>query len=508
MASRSGILNSVVIVIALSLLAKIVGYLEKIVLAYYFGIGPEVDAYFLVFGIVFSIFVVMRELIEPGYLVTFISSLGQGNPIAAWKLFNTIGTLLFLVLVLFLIIGLSFPGAFIELFAPGFEGKRKFLAIKIFKLAVPGILFSFTVCAYIYYPQWNKTIFFVPALGDLALKLGIVLTILLLYSEAGTNVLGWAILTGAISRLTVHLFSLWNKIKVKWIEFKLPQLQQVKDLTLPLIIGVIFSQLSVLVDNAFASNMTTGSLSSLSYAKKIIDLPIIVVPYALGIVVFPFFSELASRGQKGLLFKLFSGTMTWIIMAFIPLAVLTSILASPIINVLLERGAFDATSTAMTSLPLSIFAVGLPAFAVETILVLLYFSMKDTKTPVYTGILFVCINILLTWAFIQYIDYLGIAWATVISKTMKTLVLLYLLKNKFEFDRRPTIRFLAKVFFAGCSMAIVVFIGDYLFFESIPISKIKTIAYLSVISVTGLTTFFLFGYFLGLQPRLDQLKVQ
>ena len=74
----------------------------------------------------------------------------------------------------------------------------------------------------------------------------------------------------------------------------------------------------------------------------------------------------------------------------------------------------------------------MPAFAIETVLVIAYFSLSDTKTPIFTGIICVIINITITWILLQYAGYLGIAWGLVASKSLKVIVLLYLLRNKFK----------------------------------------------------------------------------
>jgi putative peptidoglycan lipid II flippase len=74
----------------------------------------------------------------------------------------------------------------------------------------------------------------------------------------------------------------------------------------------------------------------------------------------------------------------------------------------------------------------MPAFAIETVLVIFYFSVADTRTPVFTGIGCAIFNIALTWILVRLTGHTGIAWGLAVSKTLKVIILLHLLKYKFN----------------------------------------------------------------------------
>jgi putative peptidoglycan lipid II flippase len=112
------------------------------------------------------------------------------------------------------------------------------------------------------------------------------------------------------------------------------------------------------------------------------------------------------------------------------MAIFLFFFSEEIIQLVFQRGAFNSDSTFLTAKPLAIYSLGMLAFAIETVLVVAYFAVSDTKTPVFIGIICVIINILITWFLIHYISYSGIAWGLVISKTIKVIILLYLFDNK------------------------------------------------------------------------------
>lgn len=196
----------------------------------------------------------------------------------------------------------------------------------------------------------------------------------------------------------------------------------------PLLIGNVFSQLSTVVDNIFASFLNEGSISALSYSKKIIDLPVILFPYTVSIVIFPFFTELSIEKSNIRLFRLLRDSLRIIVIFFVPLMIIIGLFPGNIISLIFERGAFNAESTRITSIALSIYNLGIVAFALETILVIFWFARGRIKTPVILGIICVTLNILITFLLIKPLGYVAIALSLVISKWLKVLVLMYITK--------------------------------------------------------------------------------
>ena len=71
------IVQATTVVTAIALIVKGLGFVEKILLAYFFGTGIEVDAYLVAYTIPFSAYIVLREVIEPSFLPTFCTHAGR-----------------------------------------------------------------------------------------------------------------------------------------------------------------------------------------------------------------------------------------------------------------------------------------------------------------------------------------------------------------------------------------------------------------------------------------------
>ena len=97
---------------------------------------------------------------------------------------------------------------------------------------------------------------------------------------------------------------------------------------------------------------------------------------------------LAQRAGDPALFRQTLGTGVRLISFLIlPATVGLAVLARPIIAVLFQHGAFGAEDTALTALALLLYLPGLPAAAIDQMLIFSFYARKDTVTPVLVGVM-------------------------------------------------------------------------------------------------------------------------
>jgi putative peptidoglycan lipid II flippase len=317
----------------------------------------------------------------------------------------------------------------------------------------------------------------------------IILCIVFFYKELGIISATIGILIGSTGRLLLHLTKIYKKINFNGIKIEREHKIRIWHLTWPLLIGVSFSQFASLVDNIFASYLQEGAIASLSYAKKVVELPVIIFPYVLSIVVFPYFSQFAIEKQKARLNNLLANLLKWIIIAFLPIAAFFFVYSIPIVKIIFQRGAFDTNSTLLTAKPLMIYSLGLVFIAIETILVIFYYANADTKTPVFVGIVCVIINIILTWIFIQFMGYLGIALAFVVQKVIKNLILLYFVKQKISYNKGTLLTFMVKIIFSFIVYIIFILLAKTFMINVFNKGLIILLGYLVIIFITGVIVY-------------------
>ncbi|NJM34886.1 MAG: lipid II flippase MurJ, partial [Rhodomicrobium sp.] len=135
-----------------------------------------------------------------------------------------------------------------------------------------------------------------------------------------------------------------------------------------------------------------------------------------------------------------------------PLALV--VVPAPIIQVLFERGAFEAADTHAVAVALAAFAIGLPASVLIRVLLPGFFAREDTRTPMkYAGVS-AAVNIVGSLSLFFVLGHVGIAIATSLAAWTNALLLggTLLRRGHFEMDaalkRRGALIALASVIMA------------------------------------------------------------
>ena len=429
--STRSITRATIAVAAIALGAKLLGFFEKQVLAYYFGAGSLVDAWFVAVSVPLFLFLLVRELIEPAFLPVFVKNLREGMPDRAWQLVTALAIAIAALVSVTAVLVLTGGAATVQWLAPGIDAVAVETASELLGWLVPAaVLLALSSLTYITLNGYRR--FALPATGDLVFKVGPPLLGLMFVDRLGIAALALGFLLGATGRVLVHLFGLRREVRHAGMltPGSRADLQILGLLMLPLVLGATTSQISELADNFFASQIGEGGVAARSYAKKIRDLPLEIVPYTLSIVLFPHFAFLAAAGSMARLRAILGASVHGIAILFAALGVVFWFLAEPIVSVALERGAFDDEARRAVAWPLQCYALGMVTFAVEMILVNVFFAVRDTLTPILVGVVGVALNIALCAVLIEPMGVGGVALALTISKSVKLMILVCLLGRR------------------------------------------------------------------------------
>ena len=169
-------------------IVMIIGYLlsfgKEALVAYYFGVSPEVDAYTIAIQVPVILFsfvaVAIQSVIVPLYSdILYNQSREKTNLFAS----NLIIIVSLFVLLLF-VLGEVFASGLIYLFAPGFDSEVHELAVTLLRITLPTVFFSLIVKVYTAILNVNKKYVF-PELGLLLLNIGLIITIVVLQAQYG-----------------------------------------------------------------------------------------------------------------------------------------------------------------------------------------------------------------------------------------------------------------------------------------------------------------------------------
>jgi putative peptidoglycan lipid II flippase len=445
---QRGIVKSAFFSAVGTILSRITGLLRETVMAAIFGTGLVADAFSAAFRFPNLL---LRVFGENGLRVVMMPRYTQESAekgeTEAFILASSVAVVMSVIIGIVIIGGVVFAPWFALLFAHGWQSQpEKFdLTVKLLRLLFPYIgLMALATWASVVLNAHNK--FFIPALSPAFMNLGWMIggfIVLYQYKSADyytqSLIIGVGVLIGGALQFLVQLPSM-KKIGFKFIPRMRQQIPNIKEmgvLLTPTLGALVIAETSFLVDLFLASYLPEGSVSALTYANKLIFLPMGFATVSIATASLPKLSEFAAKKENEKFSQMLSFSFRTTLGIMIPITAYILALATPIVKLLLERGSFDAVkSTPMTVYAVSMYAIGLYAYSAFRILAQGFYALKDTKTPVINAAIQLSINIVLNLLFIGPLKHGGLALATSLSAIIQVFMLMSKLQKRGYFDTK------------------------------------------------------------------------
>jgi len=422
-------------VAGLTLVSRVLGFARDCICAHVFGGGREWSA----FAFAFMVPNLFRRVFGEGalsaaFIPAFARKWEEEGPAAAWRLFRrTFGALLGVL------VGLA------GLLALGVVLSRFFLADK----AGGALEFPLLLCLAPYLPIICLVAFFgaalqarkrftLPALAPVinnvfwiaaavvALRVAAPLSARIFLLPAG-------IVLGTLLALALHVPAL-RRLGARGgpeIDLRDEGDRSVAANVAPVIVGLSIVQFNVFIDGLIARTLISDVANShLYYANRLFQFPLAMLGISMGTVVFPTLAELHARKEHGEARKTATGALDLMLFLALPAAVGLAIMAGPVIRLLFEHGAFGAAKTATIAPILACYAFGLPAACANHVLVRVFYTAGDTRTPVRVAVVAMVLNLALNLTLIWFLREAGLALATAISAWVQSIVLAALIARR------------------------------------------------------------------------------
>ncbi len=173
------------------------------------------------------------------------------------------------------------------------------------------------------------------------------------------------------------------------IHWRHPAVRKIARLYTPVMFSLIIDALVRFFSYNFASQTGESSLSYMTWATTLIQFPQGLVATAISIAILPTLARqsvlIARDGDRPFKDTLGLG-LRLAIALIIPAAVGLFVLATPIVRLIFEHGAFTPGDTVITALALRLYLLGLPFAAVDLLLVYAFYAQQDTLTPALIGL--------------------------------------------------------------------------------------------------------------------------
>lgn len=406
----------------LNSLSFIFRYARQAVIAAFFGLSAQLDAFYMGMAIletvVFSFGFVFDVLGVPHLVKARI----QGNHRRFAELTST---LFLLALLSGIVMGVVIGGGAgaLSWLAPGFGEERRhilrnglYLLLPIAILFLPyralGAFFRSVRSFLVFYS--TECILYAVSLAALFLKPHDARIIFV------SSSLGYIIAFGILLFLAMRHFDLWHHFKPTIVKGFAPMF-------LPLLALNGVRQIFTITDRMFASFLPAGNLSGLSYARLLV----IAIPSLLSLQTI--FLTAFAEGDKTRQSEVLTRTIRFSLVVGIPLMAIFLIGGKPIVSLLFERGLFTKADTQITSSAVAFYAIGILGMFIYPVCTAAFQVLNRLGDLIGWVILGILVNAGANAFFIFYLNWgvKGIALATSMSYYIMVFAALWRL-NKLE----------------------------------------------------------------------------
>ncbi len=407
-------------------LSRIAGLIRERIFAHFFGNSDAGDA----FKAALKIPNFLQNLFGEGVLsasfipvyAQLIASNDKNKHTEASKVASVIASILFLFTSIIVILGVWSTPFLISTIAPGFQGEKRELTIKLVQILFPGsgLLVMAAWCLGVLNSHHK---FFLSYTAPVIWNLTIIATLLWFgksHSQYNlAEITAWGLVVGSFLQFAIQL-----PLTLKLVKNFRPSLDtnfsHVKIIIknfFPVVISRGVVQLSAYIDSMLASLLPTGAVSTLAYAQTIYLLPISLFGMSITASELPAMSAINGTQDEissALRIRLNQG-LKKIAFFIIPSICAFLFLGDVLVAALFQTGEFGHNDSLYVWGVLIGSTIGLLASTLGRLYSSTFYSLKDTRTPLKFAFIRVVLTTILGYLFaftFPQILHLKASWGT------------------------------------------------------------------------------------------------
>lgn len=428
---KNNVVRASFVVAIIGIISKLMGTVRQSLIAYSFGQSAMTDAYNSAYKIAFLSTVLLNASIIMVVIPIMDKAKNNEGLAGKNKFFNNASSVVYLLNIMLAVISILAARFLVNIVSPGFSEELKNITVDLVRIISPSIIFlggSIVLGAY----QQSNFIF--APYAAVGIVNNIVFYIYLLITGKEATVYGLAIITtlGAVAQLLFMLPFMRNQeVQLRpQLDLKSSYMKDAMNMFLPLMLLQGVAQIDVFVTNALASNIEVGMVSVLDNAYRLFSAFMNLFVMTITTVLFPLLAEAFNKKDYGVIKKIIRDGMDFIALILIPASIGIIALASPIVQVVYERGKFTSLDTEMTKAALIGYAIGLFGNGLKVFYNRLFLSFQDSMIPFINVVFNTVSNVLLALLLVLPFSFRGLALAQGLSGILSAVLFMYHLKKK------------------------------------------------------------------------------
>lgn len=353
------IFRSAAVISGMTLISRITGLIRDILIARFFGVNGDTDAYYVAFRLPNLL---RRLFAEGAFQQAFVPMLADAKSTKAQDEAKTfidrVASLLASVVLLISVLGSLCAPILVWIIASGlYEEPQTFTtASQLTRIMFPYIFFmSMVALSSSILNTWKE--FAIPAAVPILLNLSLICATLFLapHMERPIFALAIGVMAGGFLQLAVQIPALWKRgLLPKPVSpltaLKDPTVRRVLKLMVPALFAVGVAHISILINTNIASFLAEGSVTWLTYADRLMEFPTALLGVALGTVLLPSLSAAFAKGSMDKYNALLNWGLKLIIAFAIPAALGLAFLSDALVSVLFQSKLFGPNDVVQTSM--------------------------------------------------------------------------------------------------------------------------------------------------------------
>ncbi|WP_240695712.1 murein biosynthesis integral membrane protein MurJ [Candidatus Chloroploca sp. Khr17] len=374
-----GVAIAAVLIALGNIASRVVGFLRDSTIAFYFARGVEVDAFQVAWTVPSTIYDLLIAGAVSAALVPVFSSYAEGDHDEFWRVVSGVFTVALAALTALTALAVWQAPLVVALLTRPEQTELRVLATPLVRLLMPAVLLmglSGLATAVLHAQQR----FLLPAFVMVTFNVGMVAGIVLLHDRFGINSLAFGALLGAVGQVVLQIPGLRGARLRLGSGLDHPALRRILRLYAPVALGIGFSVLGTVIDRWLASGYE-AALGTMRYATTLIQFPLGLVASAVALAVLPTLARQSEAQDEASFQTTLAMGLKVVLLLILPATAGLLVLAEPLVALTYERGRFSAADTAATAIALRFYLPGLPAAALDQVLIFAFYARKNTLTP-------------------------------------------------------------------------------------------------------------------------------
>ena len=456
------------VVAAAFLASRILGYVRVVVITNEFGAGTELDAYFAAFRVPDAIFQLVAAGALSSAMIPVLSGLFSRNEEArAWRVVSTVLNVMLIVLFSLSVIVAVFAPVIVPIITPGFDAVGTELTIRLTRIMLlsPIMLALAAVASSVLNARGR---FGAAALAPSLYNIAIILGAVLLGPSLGVDALAIGVVFGAFLNLAIQIYPLiQERFQLSFdIDLSDSSARQVLLLMAPRALGLGANQITFIVATMLATGVGVGAVTSYNIAWTLMQIPLGVIGFPLGIVLLPSLSRAVASGSVREFGRMIVGSVRLMLWVMLFITTVGIVVRRQVVTMLFVG--LDEHALSLTADTLSFLLLGLCGYSLVIIFARAFYSGHDTRTPVFTAAFDMTTSVVVALATVGTMGLSGIALGLACGGMAEATALGVLLWRRtpgtgLESVIRPFIVFAIGALIAAFVAAVVVRLSEPIF---------------------------------------------